>query len=404
MIIFFCFQLDRSKTLSTMVTSSTKLLSNVSISVDDIYNIAERERLCYSARGRRNAVTRAQNKAYKVDEVYKSRSRPHTSASGYIDAYRRDVVTPTKSIRSEPLPSRVSSRTGRDFEDEEEAEVYPMNYISAPSVCCEIIGPQACEECRRAQRRQVEREKFEAKFSNYLVSDQNITTCALLQRYLPHLSREDILMKVARGDIASPNLLSRSQSLLEKRPSATDTVYSRRTHETSGIGRAKQSMIQKKIKSMFFVNIQDLNTKINSGKVSRSLGFNCQPPTNKRVFPEFRSPFPSFVSPRKVSFISEASGKKFHYEPPLLPKENQIQEPGFFAGSESTYQLPERLPDTIEFVQNGKTVKRAVSTLSEEPETEPEEYSNTLPDISSLEAEQSQSEGENSLETSSSSS
>lgn len=362
--------LNRSKTVPTMVTSSAQLPEKVSISVDDIYNLAERERLCYSARGRRNAVTKAQKKAYKVDEVY--RSRPHTSASGYIDSYRRDVITPTKSIRSEPLPSRVSSRAGRDFEDEEEAEVYPLNYINAPSVCCEVIGPQACEECRRVQRRQYEREKFEARFSNVLVSDHNITTCAFLQRYLPHLSKEDILVKLARGDIAKPNILSRSQSLLDRKSTEKDNVYSKRSRETSNIERAKQSMIQKKIKSMFFVNIMDLNTKINSGRVSRSLGFHCQPSTNKKIIPEYQSPFPSFVSPRKVSFISEASGKKFHYEPPLLPKENQIQEPGFFAGSESTYVLPERLPDTIEFVQDGKTVKRCVSTLSEN-ENEAEE-------------------------------
>ncbi|XP_048769405.2 uncharacterized protein LOC125675661 isoform X2 [Ostrea edulis] len=349
--------LNRSQTVPAMVTSSSiKLADPISISVDDIYNIAERERLCYSARGRRHAVARAQRQTYKMDEVYKS--RPHTSASGYIDSYRREMVTPTKSIRSEPVPSRVSSRAGGDLDEEYEADEYPINYINTPSVCCEVIGPQACEECIQAHRRRIEREKFDARFPSLRMSSQNITTSALLKRYFPDLTHEDILIKLARGEIAKPNILSRPvcRSRTDKRSRDRDAIFPSHARESIGIARNKQSNIQTKIKSMFFVNIEDLNMKINSGKVSRSLGFNHQPSKKKTASTEFQTVFPSFVSPRKVSFISEASGRKFHYEPPLLPKENQVQEPGFFAGSDATYELPERLPDTIEFVKEGNTI------------------------------------------------
>ncbi|XP_062611609.1 uncharacterized protein LOC134273432 isoform X2 [Saccostrea cucullata] len=374
-----------------MVTSSSiRISESVSISVDDIYNIAERERLCYSARGRRHAVAAAQSQTYKMDDVYKT--RPHTSASGYISNYRRDLVTPTKSIRSEPVPSRVSSRAGGDFDDENDTDDYPINYINTPSVCCEVIGPQACEECIRAHRRKIEKEKFDARFSNLRISSQNITTSTLLQRYFPHLTHEDIMVKLARGEIAVPNTPTRPvcRDQNDKRLRDRNAETQRRSQESVKISRAKQSSLQKKIKStLFFVNIEDLNMKINSGKVSRSLGFNCQPTKKKTISTEFESVFPSFVSPRKVSFISEASGRKFHYEPPLLPKENQIHEPGFFAGSDSSYKLPERLPDTIEFVQNGITIKRSLSRLSEPEETSglnesvlQSEHSDTDDDIS----------------------
>jgi hypothetical protein len=359
-----------------MVTSSsTKLENAISIRVDDIYTIAEQERLCYSARGRRHAVARAQRQAYKMEEVYKT--RPHTSASGYIDSYRREMVTPTKSIRSEPVPSRVSSRAGGDFDEEYEPEEYPINYINTPSVCCEVIGPQACEECIQAHRRRTEREKFNARFPTLKMSSQNITTSALLKRYFPDLTHEDILIKLARGEIAKPSIPSRPvcRSQNDKQSHDRNAMLPSNPRESTGIGRAKQSSIQKKIKSMFFVNIEDLNMKINSGKVSRSLGFNHQPTKKKTTSSEFQAVFPSFVSPRKVNFISEASGRKFHYEPPLLPKENQVQEPGFFAGSNATYELPERLPDTIEFVKDGQTI-----------------------DESALEAEQSDTDDEISLD------
>ncbi|XP_062611606.1 uncharacterized protein LOC134273432 isoform X1 [Saccostrea cucullata] len=389
--IGFDWQICRSNTVPEMVTSSSiRISESVSISVDDIYNIAERERLCYSARGRRHAVAAAQSQTYKMDDVYKT--RPHTSASGYISNYRRDLVTPTKSIRSEPVPSRVSSRAGGDFDDENDTDDYPINYINTPSVCCEVIGPQACEECIRAHRRKIEKEKFDARFSNLRISSQNITTSTLLQRYFPHLTHEDIMVKLARGEIAVPNTPTRPvcRDQNDKRLRDRNAETQRRSQESVKISRAKQSSLQKKIKStLFFVNIEDLNMKINSGKVSRSLGFNCQPTKKKTISTEFESVFPSFVSPRKVSFISEASGRKFHYEPPLLPKENQIHEPGFFAGSDSSYKLPERLPDTIEFVQNGITIKRSLSRLSEPEETSglnesvlQSEHSDTDDDIS----------------------
>ncbi|KAK3091773.1 hypothetical protein FSP39_022534 [Pinctada imbricata] len=152
------------------------------ISVDDILVFAERERQCHSARGRRQALENAQSSTYKIEDVV--RSRPHTSASRYLTSVRRETMTP-KSIRSEPMPSRVSSRMD-DYNDFEEEENYPINLMSSPApVCCEIIGPQACNECLKNHRRRQDLEQSEARFPSLTMSDQNLTTATMLQRYFP---------------------------------------------------------------------------------------------------------------------------------------------------------------------------------------------------------------------------
>lgn len=73
-----------------------------------------------------------------MDEVY--RFCFYISVSGYIDFYRRDVIMLIKSICSELLFLRVFFWVGWDFEDEEEVEVYLLNYINVFFVCCEVIG------------------------------------------------------------------------------------------------------------------------------------------------------------------------------------------------------------------------------------------------------------------------
>ena len=325
------------------------------ISVDDILLFAERERVCHSARGRRQAMTKAQSSTHKLDDVV--RSRPHTSASRYLTSVRRETMTP-KSLRSEPMPSRVSSRMADyvDEDDIEDVDDYPINVISSPTpICCEVIGPQTCNECLKLHRRRVNKQMSDARFSSMTVSDQNITTATMLQRYFPKLSIEEIQMKLIRGEIARPKLPYHK----------FDNEQSERKSKAVVSSRMKQN-ITRVTSSLFFVNIQDLNHRITSGKVSRTLGFTHKP-RPRRATPESKESFPLFISPRKQAKISEKSSndrRSFPFDPPLLAKRNQKPEPPFFAGSDKPYKLPQKLPDTIEFVENGVT-KRSVSVLSE---------------------------------------
>ncbi|KAK3091324.1 hypothetical protein FSP39_018937 [Pinctada imbricata] len=124
--------------------------------------------------------------------------------------------------------------------------------------------------------------------------------------------------------------------------------------------------VTKLTSSLFFVNIQDLNHRITSGKVSRTVGFSYKP-VARRNFIDTSSGFPAFVSPRKQGNLKEKKPndrRSFPFDPPLLAKRNQRPEPPFFAGSDQPYKLPQKLPDKIEFVENG-VMKRSVSVLSE---------------------------------------
>lgn len=80
-----------------------------SISVEDIYQSAERERLNYSSECRRQNLAHAQSQTQFFRHNQGSPiSRPNTSASRHINAFRREANTPI-SAWSEPNVSRPNS-------------------------------------------------------------------------------------------------------------------------------------------------------------------------------------------------------------------------------------------------------------------------------------------------------
>ena len=108
---FFLFQVPKSAPparTTARVTQRAHSKDAFAISLDDIYQSAERERLSYSAVCRRQNLEHAQSQTqfFRHENNVLTSSRPNTSASYFIN--RRELATPM-SAWSEPLISRPSS-------------------------------------------------------------------------------------------------------------------------------------------------------------------------------------------------------------------------------------------------------------------------------------------------------
>ena len=191
-------------------------------------------------------------------------------------------------------------------------------------------------------------------------SEENLTTAAIVRKYLPGLSEPEIETKLARGEIAKPSLFRRPNRQVEFRD---DEIDSKPKQTNKKVTIVENKITQKKVSELFFTNIQDLNSKIIMGNVDRNVGFSvaARKVIKKQEKPTFKNHFPTFVSPRKVTMVQETNFKTY-FVPPLIEKEKQDVEPAFFAGSKKEYVLPEKLPDELVFIdKNGKEVKASSS-------------------------------------------
>lgn len=357
-----------------------------SISVEDIYQSAERERLHYSSECRRQNLAHAQSQTqfFRHDQSSPI-SRPNTSASRHIIALRRESNTPM-SAWSEPNPSRPNSIVPHPElrllteDNEEESDVdddYDMSHQTPLTVtfspvnrgdCCEILGPQLCYECRKNRIRQVNRERSELFFPTLEPSEENLTTAAIVRKYLPGLSEQEVEDKIARGEIARPSFRKHNSGKHLEFSDEEDEVKPKLTNKKVTIAdtekqKKAKALVPTKPNELFFTNIRDLNSKIISGNVDRNIGFaNVARKVIKKEKPlSTKNYFPTFVSPRKVVLVQETNYKTY-FDPPLIEKAKQDVEPAFFAGSSGEYTLPEKLPDELIFVdKDGNEVKASSS-------------------------------------------
>ena len=217
-----------------------------------------------------------------------------------------------------------------------------------------------CQECRKNRIRQMEKERSNHLFPTLQPTDENLTTAAIVKKYLPGLSYPEIEDKIARGEIAKPTLRRRSKSVEfsdEEEDPKQKIINTRKVTIMDNDDERKYPLVTKKTSGLFFSNIRDLNSKIVAGTVDRNIGFTVSKKIEKKLVTSAQNFFPSFISPRKASLMQDTKFKTY-YEPPLIPKASQEVEPQFFAGSKGDYVPPERLPEELVFVdKEGKQVK-----------------------------------------------
>lgn len=289
------------------------------------------------------------------------------------------------SAWSEPVMSRPSSMVPppelkpflEDDDDEDDDDMthhrgspLAINFSPVGRDCCEIIGPQMCYECRKNRIRQVCKERSDMYFPILEPSEDNLTTAAIVKKYLPTLSEPEIEEKLARGEIAKPAFRRHNKQVDfsdeedDPKPQKHAT-YKKVTIVDHKANSPRTNWKQSKTSELYFTNIQDLNNKIITGSVGRDVGFSkaVTEVIRKKVVTSSKNHFPTFVSPRKVKMVQETKYKTY-FEPPLIEKAKQSAEPAFFAGSAGTYVLPEKLPDELVFVDKSGNEVKASSSLS----------------------------------------
>ena len=207
--------------------------------------------------------------------------------------------------------------------------------------CCDVLGPSHCYQCNQITRQERDLSKHEAKYPLLHVSNDNISTTILVEKYMPNLNPYQIQHKIASGEISKPayhDRFFRAKSSSEER-NAPSKGASKKTIKR---------VLDKRRESAYFVNIRDLNSKIVSGDFTRKKALTTvsENNPNKSLTTFTERLYPLFISPRK-SKKPEKPTYIACYEPPLLPKVCQNAEPSFFAGSDGKYKLPERLPDDL---------------------------------------------------------
>ena len=218
--------------------------------------------------------------------------------------------------------------------------------------CCDVLGPKVCHQCALYKRRLMDSHKHESPLSRLHTSERNFADSIILSRTLPDLSLEEIEDKVISGEISRISLRER---LFVKRE--------RTMQEKSAKARHREFVKEKGktwngVSSTFFMNIKDLNQRVLVGKLTNNLK-EINDPSKSRWNPIKNAVkqtqdltlteklLPSFRSNRRNSEQKVKAKLVDKYEPPLLPKVCQNVAPSFFAGSSTTYELPDRLPEKV---------------------------------------------------------
>ncbi|XP_046585527.1 uncharacterized protein LOC124292483 [Haliotis rubra] len=368
-------------TMSVSYKRNTSTPSDIkTLSVDDIYLLAEKERARSSYRNRRHVLELAQKDVRRDDGL----SRPHSSASRILHKHHSLTTSldPQMDRRSRMSSAHSTLKPNTPDPDDENLDEVRSSHS------CEVMGPSACHECRKSKSRAKSRDHADASFPSLRVTQQNITTSTLVKRLYPGMSNADIHTKIARGEIARSHLPKALQchTAANNNPVETDDATRREKLKQNEKTAFTIARLKNKLKRgtpstpMYFHNIHDLNYKILSGKVPRELGFtnlsksHAGKKNDTRRDSAVDSLFPVFVSPRKVTMYKEPSYKTY-FGPPLLPRASQKPEPSFFAGSDFEYKLPERLPDKLVFVDTMRqrlhsAISLASSVISDDTESQ----------------------------------
>ena len=260
---------------------------------------------------------------HKLEYLSEPLMRSYTSLSGIPVVPAKSMCIRSKSAVNREVESMVRSLSRQ---------------------CCDVLGPKVCHQCALLKRRVHSAHRHEIQLSRLQVSERNFADSIVLQKLLPHLSQEEIEDRVACGEISRLPLRERiyehKQRLAsENRRRSIMSVMSTRSSEQDNTPRSTENRLANAStsSSTFFVNIQDLNSKLLTRKLTSNWA---------RIKSEAQRMSTRSRSTTSHSESFSAKYKQF-YEPPLLPKACQNPEPSFFAGRSGAYKLPDRLPDTV---------------------------------------------------------
>ncbi|XP_022079388.1 uncharacterized protein LOC110973137 [Acanthaster planci] len=203
--------------------------------------------------------------------------------------------------------------------------------------CCDVLGPKACHECDRLNRRSNSALRNEANFPSIHISAANFSTMTLVNRVRPEMNTREVLERLAHGDISRQSLRRhRSSSEKSQDPASSDNTPASRARKTS------VSAFQVPDGVGFFTNFTDLTAQIFARK--RGQNRHTRPKLiNQGVGDTNNLPVITNVElvPKKEW---ERENPANYFGPPMLSRaeiQRQKSHPRFYAGAQGKYELPE---------------------------------------------------------------
>ncbi|XP_033629372.1 uncharacterized protein LOC117291638, partial [Asterias rubens] len=308
----------RSTTAPPNVDLSLKLsdLANLDMSANDITTVGiEKEQEKFKAT-RRLTISSA------MGARQHGSPRPASLGGARRKRLEREHAYLRMKFRERPC-LRTESFLNQDLADE-------VNDMSRE--CCDVLGPKACHECDRLNRRSNSALRNEANFPSLHISAANFSTMTMVTQVRPDLSSREVLERLAQGDITRP------QSL-RHRKGTSKTGNNEEDDEKSTERKISISAFSVPDGQGYFTNFTDLREQIfaRQGKTrSREKRFNgAQNMSNLPVITNVE------IVPKKEH---ERENPANYFGPPMMSREEikrQQSQPRFYAGAQGKYELPE---------------------------------------------------------------
>ncbi|XP_038049116.1 uncharacterized protein LOC119722826 [Patiria miniata] len=347
----------RSSTAPPNIDLSLKLsdLENLNMRADDVATVAiEKEQQKFHTERRLN-ISSAMGVRQHGSPRYASLSGTPT---GRRKRREREHAYLCMKFRERPCV-RTESFLNDDLYDR-------VNNMSRE--CCDVLGPKACHECDRLNRRSNSALRNEANFPSIHISAANFSTMTIVNRVRPELNSRQVLERLAQGDISRQSFSRQRTSSDEKRQeqdSEVDRPARRKKTSVSaftvpdGLG--------------FFTNFTDLTAQIFAKKRGERSG-------RPRHFNQGVGDSSNLPAITDVELVPkkewERENPANYFGPPMLTRaeiERQKSHPRFYAGAGAKYELPEAPSfDEIAFQASGARHKRIrqLEARSDTPDSE----------------------------------
>ena len=186
--------------------------------------------------------------------------------------------------------------------------------------CCDVLGPRVCHECSKIRARKTRGNRDTLLTSRLRMPERNLAVALLVAKAMPALPVDQIHMELNNNKIVRPcfkTALSRRRQYEQERQQRERVAHE--SWKRHAVPKAFAAEVRPPTK-------QDGVLKLAVKSIAEPM-------------------YPTFVSPRKAKkkdsyFVS-------YYEPPIITKACQNVEPAFYAGTDASYELPERLPDEM---------------------------------------------------------
>ena len=203
-----------------------------------------------------------------------------------------------------------------------------LNVNTLSQQCCDVLGPPLCYDCVKNIHKDQDTFRQNSSCAENHPEKDDCATRVVVQHFIPS---EEVNDHMSTGDISSSSF---------KQWLGDMQIRAKEANE-----QARIAMKYRKNPLSIFRHVGKINEI--EGQVTKKkifLGVPKESVLSKSSEDTFSEQIrPMFISPRKV--VHQKSRFSAYFDPPLLPKICQNVEPTFFAGSDTTYKLPERLPD-----------------------------------------------------------